>query len=748
LSAISNPYVVDKPIEWQDLFVGRSDVLSWLQDSLDVGVRVLAVCGPARIGKSSVLVQLYHRLIGDYVVLRVPCRQLDAETLPGLLFQVAEAIAADLEGRHGLGMTPPREEEFMEDLSALAGPFWADLRQLTAVKTPVLLLDDFERLAEKAPPELVQGFLDYLERLLQRDSRLRLVFTYANCGQLRLLHSTLFARLLWRNLPPLHRQEALHLVKRPVAGSIEYDYEAVERILELSSRRPSYIQLLCQRLVDRVEGHGYVTRSDVDEVAQDLVTEGIPEFEALWEGLHPQERIVLAAVAALRGTQGLATRQDLLRVLRAHSLDPPSQELTRVTERLVEKGVLEQLGAMTCRFPVHLARLWTRANHPLVQVLEEEEWPKAVPEQGPSLGTRVLLTLGVAAIVALFGWMAWSQGNGGSGPPPAPSPTTHPPAVAATGATPTAAPTAKATVAGPAAPAEEVEPTPSALALPVVPTRGYVFVRSLPAIAYMSRKGQEPWQVWVMTSDGKERFPITDGKADDSAPTWSPDGAELLFVSRRDGNREIYRISLDAALAGEPPTNLTRNRADDWTPSWSPDGTEIAFSSNRGGNWDIYVMQADGSDPIQLPFDAGADISPDWSPDGQRLVFASKRSGNWDLYIINRDGSGLAQITDHPASDLSPDWSPDGSRIAFETTRDGDAEIYIMWADGYDKYNLTQDPTANEHWPTWSPDGSRIAFCSNREKNWEIYTLDIEGYELVNLTQSAETNDQGPAWRP
>ncbi|MGQ9586261.1 MAG: AAA family ATPase [Anaerolineae bacterium] len=749
MSANSNPYVVDQPVESPDLFVGRSDILSWLQDSLDVGVRVLAICGARGMGKSSVLAQLRHHLIGPYLVLRVPCRELAGEPLPGLLFRVAEAIAHDLVSRYGLEFPSPLREEFIEDVSALAGPFWAHLRQATAAKVPVLLLDDFEFLAERVAPEWLKEFLDYLDRLLQRDTRLRLVFTALDPGQLRASHPALFARLLWRNLPALNRQEALRLVRGPVAGAMEYEYEAVDRILELSSRRPRYIQLLCRGLTERAGGRGYVGTGDVDQVALELASGQIPEFEALWEGLSSAERITLSALAELRGTHGLATRQDLMRVLRNAGLLPPAPELAQVMEQLVEKGALERLGAMSFQFSVYLMRTWALAKHPLPQVLEKEKWPRAAPKQGPSQRSRVLLALATLAVVALFAWSAWFKEERGAPGPVATAPATPPstaPRVEGTAAkSPAPTPT---TPLKSTEPGQIPQPAPSPLPLPAVPTRGYVFVRSLPAIAYMSRAKDEPWRVWTMTSDGQTRFPITDGRADDSSPVWAPDGSELLFVSQRDGNREIYRISLDAALAGEPPTNLTRNRADDWTPSWSPDGTEIAFSSNRNGNWDIYVMRADGSDPVRLTDDPESDISPDWSPDGQRIVFASKRSGNWDLYIMNRDGSGLVQITDHPASDLSPDWSPDGSRIAFETTRDGDAEVYIMWADGYDTYNLTQDPTANDHWPTWSPDGQRIAFCSNREKNWEIYTLDIEGYSLINLTNSPETNDQGPAWRP
>jgi Tol biopolymer transport system component len=62
-------------------------------------------------------------------------------------------------------------------------------------------------------------------------------------------------------------------------------------------------------------------------------------------------------------------------------------------------------------------------------------------------------------------------------------------------------------------------------------------------------------------------------------------------------------------------------------PAWSPDGTRIAFMGGPDGptEYDIWVMNADGSNPVQLTDSPGPDWWPAWSPDGTRIAFASVR---------------------------------------------------------------------------------------------------------------------------
>ena len=67
-------------------------------------------------------------------------------------------------------------------------------------------------------------------------------------------------------------------------------------------------------------------------------------------------------------------------------------------------------------------------------------------------------------------------------------------------------------------------------------------------------------------TDGSVQTRLTTSEASDFAPTWSPDGTRIAFVSKRDGNARIYVMKTD----GSGHTRLTNNNADEWRPSWSP----------------------------------------------------------------------------------------------------------------------------------------------------------------------------------
>lgn len=122
-------------------------------------------------------------------------------------------------------------------------------------------------------------------------------------------------------------------------------------------------------------------------------------------------------------------------------------------------------------------------------------------------------------------------------------------------------------------------------------------------------------------------------------------------------------------------TQLTTDPGNDRYPDWSHDGAKIAFDSDRSGNREIWVMNADGTEKVNLTDNLALDTSPVWSPDGTRIVFASDRDGDQDIYVTDSDGGNVKRLAAFPGWDAMGDWSLDGTKIVWAR---GVFEIWVM----------------------------------------------------------------------
>ncbi|MCI0438217.1 MAG: hypothetical protein L0177_03695 [Chloroflexi bacterium] len=229
-----------------------------------------------------------------------------------------------------------------------------------------------------------------------------------------------------------------------------------------------------------------------------------------------------------------------------------------------------------------------------------------------------------------------------------------------------------------------------------------------------------------------------------------PFDSAFAALSEAHGGNDIYLMEPNGANVRRL---TTLNPADDFFPTWSPDGARIVFASDRGTSptdpnapYSLFVMNADGSDITPLaPSGAFSDFEPSWSPDGTKIAFTSNRDGNLEIYAMDADGSNHVRLTNDDSFDFQPTWSPDGAQIAFSSFRDGNLEIYLMDADGSNPTRITDGP-ATDNDPTWSPDGAQIAFSSSRDGNLEIYVMNADGSNPVRLTNSASA-ESSPSWR-
>ena len=190
---------------------------------------------------------------------------------------------------------------------------------------------------------------------------------------------------------------------------------------------------------------------------------------------------------------------------------------------------------------------------------------------------------------------------------------------------------------------------------------------------------------------------------------------------------DIWQTDLTGAAAP-----LVRGPGMDGFADWSPDGEEIVFVSSRDGNCDLYLMDADGADQVNLTESGRDELYPSWSANGRQVVF----SADEQLHIIDVASGEVAQLTNTRLIHSYPDWSPDGDFIVFsggsEPAGPGVVhQIYVVPVAGGDEQPLTDGDSLLVA-PRWSPDGRHIAYFDHAEP-FQIYVIDSDDGAAVAL---------------
>lgn len=180
---------------------------------------------------------------------------------------------------------------------------------------------------------------------------------------------------------------------------------------------------------------------------------------------------------------------------------------------------------------------------------------------------------------------------------------------------------------------------------------------------------------------------------------FSPDGEFLALVATLDDASDLFRVSRN----GKRVLRLTNNGSViDIAPSWSPDGKQIAFVSDRSGSPQVYVMNSDGTDTRRLTFGGDYCVAPAWSPDGRWIAYAIRAEGEFDLYLIDPTGEVNVPLVVHRRNDEHPSWSPDGRKVVFSSDRRGRADLYVIDVNSQRLQRLTNEARDNLT-PAWGP---------------------------------------------
>jgi len=182
-------------------------------------------------------------------------------------------------------------------------------------------------------------------------------------------------------------------------------------------------------------------------------------------------------------------------------------------------------------------------------------------------------------------------------------------------------------------------------------------------------------QLWLHPAAGAPRQLVRSSGAKFNDPAWSPDGGRLAYICTRLDQSDICVFD----LASGQEVNLTSDEAIDHGPSWSADGREIYFGSRRGDHqWRVWRIDAAGQGEARAVTPEGIRIArPD--PSGRHLYYArTDRPGLWRgrLGADGMIGQGTMVVTDLSLSDEC-NWILDAGRIVYVARPHGapDAQV-------------------------------------------------------------------------
>jgi Tol biopolymer transport system component len=181
------------------------------------------------------------------------------------------------------------------------------------------------------------------------------------------------------------------------------------------------------------------------------------------------------------------------------------------------------------------------------------------------------------------------------------------------------------------------------------------------------------YRLFLADADGSNAKQVETGQQFHLMPSWSPDGAWVLFVAGEHYDCHPHVVK--------------------------PDGTGLKKLASRNG----YRGVTDYLDVYD--FHGGSSDLPVWAPDSKSVFYTAKVGSNVELLRVTLDGKS-EQLTETPAGSMHyhPNPSRDGKWLLYGSKRDGVRQLYIMRLGERKEHRITDLKKGHAAmWPGWQP---------------------------------------------
>jgi tricorn protease len=221
-------------------------------------------------------------------------------------------------------------------------------------------------------------------------------------------------------------------------------------------------------------------------------------------------------------------------------------------------------------------------------------------------------------------------------------------------------------------------------------------------------------------------------------------GDTVIFVCEDD----LWTVSAAGGIA----RRLTSNLGEVTSPFLSPDGSQVAFVGREEGQPEVFVMPARGGQPQRLTFQGSGQVTiAGWSPDG-KIIYASAAGQPFrpmlHLYTISPEGGEPVRLNVGPARAIA--YGPDGGLILGRNTGDparwkryrgGTAGQLWIDSHGSGEFHPLINLKSNLAAPMWL--GERIYFLSDHEGTGNLYSCLSDGSDLRRHTDHSDYYARG-----